>query len=83
MSELTSDSALDIQVGGSHYKNFVIQPAEFCIKNRLPFVEGNIVKYVCRHEAKNGFEDLQKAYHYLELLAEVIYGRKLHSSRNS
>ena len=39
--------------GGSHYKNFVIQPAQFINKNRLLFAEGNVIKYVCRHKNKN------------------------------
>ena len=45
---------LDIQQGGSHYKNMAIQPIEFCQRNRLPWCESNVIKYVCRHGAKNG-----------------------------
>ena len=29
--------ALDIQVGGQHYKNFVIQPIEFFNANDIPY----------------------------------------------
>lgn len=62
-----------MQIGGNHYKDFVIQPAEFIHKNKLGFLEGNIIKYVCRHGAKHGREDLEKARHYLELLLEWEY----------
>ena len=33
----------DRQVGGSHYKNFTIQPYEFISKNDLSFFQGCIV----------------------------------------
>lgn len=69
-------SAKDIQVAGGHYKSFEIQPAEFITRNRLGFIEGNVIKYVCRHEAKNGAEDLDKAIHYLQLLKEFRYGQR-------
>lgn len=36
------------QVGGDHYKNMAIQPAEFILKNDLAFCEGNVIKYICR-----------------------------------
>tara|TARA_A100001391_G_scaffold134775_4_gene93566 strand:- start:41 stop:313 length:273 start_codon:yes stop_codon:yes gene_type:complete len=57
----------DKQVGGSHYKNFHIQPYEFISKNNLSFFQGNVVKYVCRYLHKNGVEDLDKIIHYCEL----------------
>jgi hypothetical protein len=57
----------DRQVGGSHYKNFRIQPYEFISKNNLSFFQGNVVKYVCRYLSKNKIEDLQKIIHYCEL----------------
>lgn len=67
-------SALDKQQGGQHYKNYVIQPVEFIVKNDIAFLEANVIKYVCRHRAKNGLEDLEKAIHYLELAKELYYG---------
>lgn len=67
-------SALSVQQGGSHYKNYVIQPVEFIVKNDINFLEANVIKYVCRHRAKNGLEDLEKAIHYLELAKELYYG---------
>jgi hypothetical protein len=64
-------SAFDRQVGGSHYKNMAIQPIEFIVKNKIPFLEGNVIKYVVRWSIKNGLEDLKKARHYLDLLIEM------------
>ena len=67
----------DKQIGGSHYKNFRIQPYEFISKNNLSFFQGNVVKYVCRYLSKNKVEDLQKIIHYCEL--EIL---KLKDTKN-
>lgn len=67
---------LKTQVGGSHYQAYTIQPLEFCLKNDIPFAEGNVIKYVCRYKHKNGLEDLLKARHYLDALIEREEGRK-------
>ena len=64
-------SELDKQVGGSHYQDFAIQPLEFITKNKLSYIQGNIIKYVVRYEQKNGIEDLQKAKHYIDMLIEM------------
>jgi hypothetical protein len=66
-------SALDKQPGGSHYKDYAIQPVDFITKNKVPFIEGNVIKYVMRHRQKNGRQDLEKAIHYLEMLLELEY----------
>lgn len=63
-------SAYTVQVGGDHYKDMVIQPAEYCIRNNLPWAEGTIVKYVSRWRKKGGIEDLKKARHILDMLIE-------------
>lgn len=67
----STPSTLTEQVGGSHYKSFVIQPFEFIQKNGLGFCEGSVIKYVCRWRNKNGVEDLKKARHYLDMLIEM------------
>ena len=64
-------SELDKQVAGSHYKDLAIQPLEFITKNKLSYIQGNIIKYVVRYEQKNGIEDLQKAKHYIDMLIEL------------
>ena len=60
--------ASDKQVGGTHYKDMVVQPAEFINKNKLLFAEGNAIKYICRHKAKGELKDIEKAIHYLEMI---------------
>ena len=65
--------SLKKQIGGRHYQDFVIQPAEFINKNKLLFAEGNAIKYICRHAYKGGKEDLKKAIHYIEMIIERDY----------
>jgi len=45
---MEEENALAKQVGGNHYASMKIQPVEFIAANNLGFLEGNIVKYVCR-----------------------------------
>ena len=59
---------LDVQVGGSHYKNLAIQPIEYIHANNLGFPEGSVIKYVTRWRDKNGIKDLEKARHFIDLL---------------
>lgn len=64
-------SALDVQISGNHYKDLKIQPVEFIHANNIPFLEGNVIKYVTRWRNKNGLADLAKAKHYIDLLIEL------------
>ena len=66
-------TASDRQVGGEHYQHLPIQPAEFCQRNRLGYLEGLAIKYLCRHGRKNGREDLEKAIHCIQMLIELEY----------
>ena len=61
------------QIGGSHYKDMVVQPSAFINQNKLLFAEGNAIKYICRHIHKGGKEDLKKAIHYIEMIIERDY----------
>ena len=66
--------ASERQVGGDHYKDYEIQPGEYCQINRLPYMESNAIKYITRHGKKhNGREDIEKAIHCLELVLEWDY----------
>ena len=67
----SEESALDVQVGGGHYKDFKIQPVEFIHANNIPFIEGNCIKYLCRWREKGGAQDLEKVIHYIGLLLEL------------
>lgn len=64
-------SALQEQIGGQHYKDMPIQVVEFNHKNNIPYMEGSVIKYVCRWRKKNGIEDLLKAKHYIDLIIEL------------
>ena len=56
-----------------HYSKLTVQPVDFIMANNLNFLEGNVIKYVSRHRAKNGREDLEKAIHCLQLLISYEY----------
>jgi len=68
-------SALDVQVGGNHYREGGIQPVQYIEANSLQFLEGNVVKRVTRHNRKSGKgrQDIEKAIHELQLLLELRY----------
>lgn len=61
------------QVGGNHYQT-KIQPVEYIHANGLPFIEGNVVKYISRHKAKGGADDIEKAISYCKILLKLDYG---------
>ena len=65
--------ALDVQVGGDHYKKLAIQPAEYCRKNKMLALESSVVRYVTRHKDKNGAEDIKKAIHCLKIILDMDY----------
>jgi len=71
-----TEKATDKQIGGSHYTRFKIQPIEFISKNNLSFIQGCIIKYICRFDKKNGIEDLDKIIHYCELQKELLQNKK-------
>lgn len=67
---VASSTALEVQVGGGHYKDLKIQPVEYIMDNNIPYMEGNVIKYVTRWRGKGGIQDLEKAKHYIEMLIE-------------
>jgi len=81
MSEETGttgdQSAFAIQVGGDHYKRYPIQPIIYARKNELDSMAYSVVKYVTRHKHKNGIQDIRKAIHFLQMIAEYDYGVKV------
>lgn len=46
---------------------------DFCQKNNLDFMQGNVIKYVTRYKEKNGLEDLLKAKKYIERIIKENY----------
>ena len=71
--KINTPKARSTQVGGDHYRNMKIQPVEFITANAIPYLEGNVIKYICRHRSKGGAEDLKKAKHYIDLLLQHEY----------
>ena len=70
---LNSDSSYNKQVGGSHYLKYKIQPSKFVIENKLLFPEASVIKYMVRHQDKDGKKDLLKAIHFIEMIIERDY----------
>lgn len=60
-----------------HYAGYEIEPITFIMRNKMPYADGNVVKYVCRHRMKNGLEDIEKAIKYLKFIAKQEYGADL------
>ena len=48
---------------------------DFCQKNNLDFMQGNVIKYVTRYKEKNGKEDLLKAREYIDSLSDISRNR--------
>lgn len=67
-------SALHVQVGGNHYKEFAIQPVEFINANKLSYLQGCVIKYICRYPLKGqDIQDLLKIKHYVDLILDQEY----------
>jgi len=56
----------------SHYTQGKIEVLDFILDQDLPYLAGNIVKYICRYRFKNGVEDLQKAEFYQKRLIKEL-----------
>ena len=62
------------QIGGSHYKSFVIEPWTFIQENELNPFQANVIRYTCRYKNKGGIQDLEKIIHYCEM--EIDFMKK-------
>ena len=71
-------SALDKQIGGSHYKSKKIggiDPIELIVQQRLDFIDGCILKYAVRKKNyESDRERYEKIKHYCELALELKCG---------
>ena len=72
--ETQAYNPLIAQEGGGHYKNRGIQPIEYSEANNLGACQHSVVKYITRHQDKNGIEDLSKIIHFIFLEAYFKYG---------
>lgn len=61
-------TAMDVQIGGGHYKGMAIQPMEYSMKNGLDACQHTAIKYISRFRDKGGIGDLEKAKHCIDML---------------
>ena len=73
---IMSESPSKSQVGGSHYKDMVIQPFHFAMANNFNAFQFAVVKYASRYLNKNGVQDLKKIMHFCELEIERLESLK-------
>lgn len=71
---VSGSDPLASQVGGDHYAKLAIQPIDYIYRNKLDFLQGNIIKYATRHKDKGGAEDVRKIIHYAKLILKLEYG---------
>ena len=64
------------QVGGKHYLKYKIQPSRFVVENKLLYPEGNVIKYILRHQDKGGKQDLLKAKHFIDMIIKRDYSEE-------
>lgn len=73
------DSAPDMIHHPGHYNFRGMECKDFIekfVSDPKSYYEGNIFKYLYRHQKKNKEEDLNKAMEYTRLLKEYLYGKK-------
>lgn len=67
---VSAQGANKYQVGGGHYQS-TMQHWDYVLANQIPYLEAMIIKYLTRWRKKNGFQDLEKAKHFLKKLYET------------
>lgn len=72
--DFDSLASLTTQIGGSHYKDCVIQPTVYSYLNNIPAIESSIIRYATRHRNKNKAQDVEKIIHYAKILLQLEYG---------
>ena len=58
------------KISPDNYQKGNIEVTDFIIAQSMSFLEGNIVKYLCRYKEKSGIEDLRKARWYIDKLID-------------
>lgn len=73
----TKQNALDVQIGGDHYKSMGnYQPWEVMASWLNPdelkgYMKGTVCAYLCREADKGGREDIAKALHTMQLYMDL------------
>lgn len=86
-TERLTGNSPDMVAHPNHYQgNYGLETKEV-IKNFISdynsYLAGNVIKYACRWDKKNGIEDLQKAKQYIDFLIEELKGADNGEERNS
>jgi len=68
------DSTGGVQHGGSHYRDFAIQPIDYAEANKLTPTQFSLVKYASRFLKAKGMLDLKKLIHFAQMAALRHYG---------
>ena len=58
------------KISPDYYQKGNIEVTDFIVDQSMSFLEGNIVKYLCRYKEKSGIEDLRKARWYIDKLID-------------
>jgi hypothetical protein len=71
--------AKETQVGGSHYRDMLVQPwdaleAWMTIDEIRGYHKGVAISYLAREHRKGGDEDIAKAIHHLTALMDLLRG---------
>ena len=82
-SDTQNQDALSKQVGGSHYKQYKIQPYEFFIKNQIPHHKAAIIRRILiyDHPTGKGMEDVQKIKHEVDLIIQLENWEEIDSAK--
>jgi len=59
------------KINPAYYQKGKIEVIDFIADQKLNYLEGNCIKYICRYKFKNGLEDLKKAQWYINKLIEL------------
>ena len=68
---MEGNTLMTTDINPSYYQKGKIEVTDFIIDQNMTFIEGNVVKYVCRYKDKAGIQDLRKARWYLDKLIEL------------
>lgn len=75
---MEKQSALEVQIGGDHYKKLGdYQPFEVLKHWLTPeeyrgYMKGSAIAYFAREQSKGGKQDIEKGVHTLQVLLEKI-----------
>jgi len=77
---MSSTTARDIQIGGTHYKNMGVEPWDVVdtwpIDQRIGAYRHGALKYLMRMGTKDeNMQEIRKGIHYMQKLVEVLQKR--------